>query len=118
MTRILNPKDGKKADFLWKPVRAHDPKPCMLPPRKGPDGQNWKKPVRFERVEIFKNGQIVCKLKFRHHYDEGTAKEKNRQSWDCPSLASKLPKAIQIVATDKKGIQFAWPIKDPTERVD
>ena len=118
MTRILNPKDGKKADFLWKPVRAHDPKPCMLPPRKGPDGQNWKKPVRFERVEIFKNGQIVCKLKFRHHFDEGTAKEKNRQIWDCPIAAKKLPKNIQVVATDKKGIQFAWPIKDPTKRVD
>lgn len=115
---VLNPKDGKKAGFLWKPVSDSKGKPCTLTPLKGPDKQKWSKPFKFERVELFKDGKRITALKFRKHFDEGTVKEKNRQIWDCPIVAEKLPKNIQVVATDKKGIQFAWPIKDPTKRVD
>lgn len=124
---ILNPRDGIKAGFLHKPIsdtkktKSGKPAFCVLFPLTGPPPRRdkWRKPVWFKSVEIFKDGVRVMKLKpHSKHFQEGSAKEKDRQVWVGPTQAKAVPRDIVIVATDKRGIQYGWPIKDPTQRVD
>lgn len=124
---ILDPTDGIKAGFLHKPISDTKKTPSGKPafvvlfPLKGPPPRRdkWREPVWFKSVHIYKDGAKIMTLK-RHskHFQEGSAKEKHRQVWVGRTQAKALPKNIVIVATDKRGIQYGWPIKDPTQRVD
>ena len=113
---ILNPKDGKKDHFVWKPLSDTKKNkkgqyiPVVLFPRK------WADPKKFASVEIQKDGIRVAKLKFVYHWLED--KKPKRQVWRCEVAAKDLPKNVVVVAKDGKGGVFAWPIKDPTKRVD
>lgn len=125
MTTFLKSKDGAKAGFLWKPISdtkktASGKKAfVVLFPLKSPSGEKWSEPVWFDSVDVYKDGARILKLK-RHskHFQEGTAKEKYRQVWVGPIEAKKVPKNIVVVAKDKKGRLFAWPINDPRKRID
>ena len=113
---ILNPKDGYKNHFTWKPISDTKKNkkgqliPVVLFPRK------WGAPKKFKSVELQKDGAVVAKLKFVYHWHED--KNPKRQVWRCEVAAKDLPKNIVVVAKDGKGGAFAWLIKDPTKRVD